>query len=133
MGAHSRAARRKRKCSCCLQFAKDHVDKPEGYWKNVLWKDETKIEHFGLNERRYVWRKENATFQHKNFNPFVKSWWWQYHDLACFAASGPGWLAILGETMNSELYQQILNSKCQDIFLCTESQENVGHAARQRP
>ncbi len=26
-----------------LQFAKDHIDKPEGYWRNVLWMDETKI------------------------------------------------------------------------------------------
>ena len=27
-----------------LQFSKDHVDRPEGHWKNVLWTDETKIE-----------------------------------------------------------------------------------------
>ncbi len=27
---------------------------------------------------------------------------------ACFAASGPGLLAIIDGTMNSELYQQIL-------------------------
>ena len=30
---------------CCrLQFAQDHVEKPEGDWKNVLWLVETKIE-----------------------------------------------------------------------------------------
>ncbi len=35
--------------------------------------------------------------------------------------------------MNSELYQKILKGKRQDICLRTESQENVGHAARQQP
>lgn len=44
-----------------LQFAKDNVDKPEGYWRNVLWTDETKIELFVLNEKRYVWKKEKKT------------------------------------------------------------------------
>ncbi len=44
----------------CLQFAKDHVDKSEGYWRNVLWTDETKIERFGLKEKCYVWRKNNT-------------------------------------------------------------------------
>ena len=29
---------------CHLRFVKDHVDKPEGNWQNVLWMDETKIE-----------------------------------------------------------------------------------------
>ncbi len=41
-----------------LQFAKDHVDKPEGYWRNVLWTDEIKIELSGLNEKHYFLEKE---------------------------------------------------------------------------
>lgn len=40
--------------------------------------------------------------------------------LACFSASGQGQFAIIDGTMNSELYQQN-----------HESQEIVGHAARQ--
>ena len=31
-----------------LKFAKDHLDDPEGYWKNVLWTDESKVELFGF-------------------------------------------------------------------------------------
>ncbi len=52
---------------------------------------------------------------------------------ACFAASWPGQPAIIDGTMNSELYQQILKENHQDICSRTESQENVGHAARQQP
>lgn len=40
-----------------LHFAKDHMDKPENNWMNVLWMDETKTEHSGLNER-YLLVKE---------------------------------------------------------------------------
>ncbi len=55
------------------------------------------------------WEKKTA-FQLNNLLPSVKHggvggnmmvW-------ACFAASGPGWLAIIDGTMNSESYQQIL-------------------------
>src|SRR4029434_5303852 len=27
-----------------LEFAKMHIDNPQGFWENVLWKDETKLE-----------------------------------------------------------------------------------------
>lgn len=55
-GVHSRVARTKSILSkkiiaAHLHFAKDHMDKPENNWMNVLWMDETKTEHFGLNER----------------------------------------------------------------------------------
>ncbi|KAG2458113.1 TCB1 transposase, partial [Polypterus senegalus] len=116
-GLYGRVARRKallkshfspKNIAARLQFAKDHVDKPEGYWKNVLWTDETKIELFGLNEKRYVWRKENTAFQHKNLIPSVKHGGGSIMVWACCAASGPGRLAFIDGTMNSELYQRIL-------------------------
>ena len=70
-GVHGRIARRKQLLSkkniaTCLKFAKDYLDDPEGYWKNVLWTDESKVELFGFNEKRYVWRKPNGAFQRKN-------------------------------------------------------------------
>ncbi len=50
----------KKNIAARLQFAKDHVDKPEGYWRNALWMDETKIKPFGLNDKHYVWIKEHC-------------------------------------------------------------------------
>ena len=46
-GVHGRIARRKpllskKNIAARLKFAKDHVDEPEGYWKNILWMDESK-------------------------------------------------------------------------------------------
>ena len=40
-----------------LWFATAHGDKDLTFWRNVLWSDETKIELFGHNDRRYVWRE----------------------------------------------------------------------------
>ncbi|KAI4899689.1 hypothetical protein NFI96_025680 [Prochilodus magdalenae] len=41
-----------------LKFAREHLDVPEEYWENVIWSDETKVELFGKNTTRRVWRKE---------------------------------------------------------------------------
>lgn len=53
-------------------------------------------------------RKENTAFQHKNLILSVKHGGASIMVWACFAASGPGQLAIIDGTINSELYQQIL-------------------------
>ena len=43
-----------------LLFASAHGDKDCTIWRNVLWSDETKIELFGHNDHRYVWRKQGC-------------------------------------------------------------------------
>ncbi len=80
-------------------LGKDHVDKPEDYWRKVYWMDETKIEPIGANENN---------FQKKNRLPSVKHGGGSIMAWACSAASWPGRPAIIDGTMNSELYQQIL-------------------------
>ena len=48
------------------------MDDPEEDWENVIWSDETKIEPFGKNSTRRVWRTKNAEFHPKNTIPTVK-------------------------------------------------------------
>ena len=55
-----------------LKFAKKHLDDPEEAWEKVMWSDETKIELFGINSTRRVWRKRNADYNPKNTIPTVK-------------------------------------------------------------
>ncbi len=43
---------------------------------------------FGLNKKRYDWRKENTEFQHKNLTPSVKHAGGSIMVWACFAACG---------------------------------------------
>src|SRR4029434_10703868 len=39
-----------------LEFAKMHIDKPQGFWENVLLTDETKQELFGNSHHLHVQR-----------------------------------------------------------------------------
>ncbi|KAK3556965.1 hypothetical protein QTP70_022309 [Hemibagrus guttatus] len=70
--------------------------------------DETKIGHFGRSVSHYVWRKSNTAFQKKNIIPTVKYGGGSVMVWGCFAASGPGRLAVINGTMNSAVYQKIL-------------------------
>ena len=56
----------------CLKFAKEHQDDPEEAWEKLIWSDETKIELFGINLTRRIWRKRNAEYNPKNTIPTVK-------------------------------------------------------------
>ncbi len=48
-----------------LKFANDS----EENWVKVLWSDETKIQLFGINSTRRVWRRRNAAYDPKNTSP----------------------------------------------------------------
>uniref|UniRef100_A0AAZ3QFW9 Transposase Tc1-like domain-containing protein n=1 Tax=Oncorhynchus tshawytscha TaxID=74940 RepID=A0AAZ3QFW9_ONCTS len=79
-GLYGRVARRKPFLKdihkkCCLKFATSHLGDTPNMWKKVLWSDETKIELFGNNAKRYVWRKSNTA------HPHCQTWWWQHHGL----------------------------------------------------
>ncbi len=56
----------------CLTFAKIYIEYPQGFWANVLWTDETKVELFGKCMSRYIWCKINTAFNKKNIIPIVK-------------------------------------------------------------
>ena len=47
----------KRHTTAHLEFAKKHRKDSQTMRNKILWSDETKVEHFGLNAKRHVWRK----------------------------------------------------------------------------
>ena len=73
-----------------LEFAKRHVGDSMVKWKKVLWSDETKVELFGHQTRRYVWRRPNTAHQHKRTIPTVKHGGGSIMLWGCFSAAGPG-------------------------------------------
>ena len=71
-GVHGRTLRKKPLLSknnfaALLKFAKEHLDVPQLYWKNILRTDETNVELFGRNTQHYVWREK----VHQNLIPTV--------------------------------------------------------------
>uniref|UniRef100_A0A8D0A2J4 Transposase Tc1-like domain-containing protein n=1 Tax=Sander lucioperca TaxID=283035 RepID=A0A8D0A2J4_SANLU len=94
-GLHGRVIRRKRLLrphhkNQRLKFANEHIDKPDALRKQVLWTDEVKIELFGRNEQRYVWRRKGTEFNEKNLCPAVKHGGGSIMLWGCIAASGTG-------------------------------------------
>ncbi len=45
-----------------LKFANEHLNDSEENWVKVLWSVETKIQLFGINSTRRVWRRRNAAY-----------------------------------------------------------------------
>ena len=88
-----------------LKFAQEYLDDPEEAWEKVMWSDETKIELFGINSTRRVWRKRNAEYNPKNTIPTVKhggGMLW-----GCFSAKGTGRLHRIEGRMNGAMYREI--------------------------
>uniref|UniRef100_A0A3B4TNE5 Uncharacterized protein n=1 Tax=Seriola dumerili TaxID=41447 RepID=A0A3B4TNE5_SERDU len=112
-GIYGRTPRRKplltkKNIAARLKFVKEHIDTLQRYWRNVLWTDETKIELFGgKNTQHYIWCSKGTAYRHENIIPTVKYGGGNLMIWACFAASGPGQLAMIEGKMNSQIYQRI--------------------------
>ena len=97
-----------------LRYAKLHLNKPGSFWNKVLWTDETKLELFGHNKRRYAWRQKNTAFLEKHFLPTVKFgegsiMLWSY-----LASADTGNLVKVVGFMDSPQYQLILENNIQE-------------------
>ena len=51
------ATLQKKHMTAHLEFAKGHLKDSQNMRNKFLWSDETKIELFGLNAKRHLWRK----------------------------------------------------------------------------
>uniref|UniRef100_A0A8C6VA09 Glutamate receptor n=1 Tax=Neogobius melanostomus TaxID=47308 RepID=A0A8C6VA09_9GOBI len=76
-GLHGRVARRKPLLKgghkkSRLKFSISHMEDTATMWKRVLWSDETKIELFGPNAKRYVWHTPNTAHRPECTIPSVK-------------------------------------------------------------
>ncbi|KAK1788505.1 hypothetical protein P4O66_016928, partial [Electrophorus voltai] len=69
-----------------LKFASEHLNDSEKTWENVMWSDETKIELFGINSTRHVWRQRNSRYDPKNTIPTVKHGGGNILPWGCFSA-----------------------------------------------
>ncbi len=78
----------------------------EENWVKVLWSDETKIQLFGINWARRVWRRRNAAYDPKNTIPTVKHGGGNIMLRGCFSAKGTGQLHCIKGTMDRALYRQ---------------------------
>ncbi|GFU57374.1 transposable element Tc1 transposase [Trichonephila clavipes] len=55
-----------------LEFAKEYINKPIDFWKNIIFSDESKFNIFKSDGRKLVWRKPCTAVHIKNVLPTVK-------------------------------------------------------------
>uniref|UniRef100_A0A8C7IDD5 Transposase n=1 Tax=Oncorhynchus kisutch TaxID=8019 RepID=A0A8C7IDD5_ONCKI len=93
---------------CHLKFATSHLGDTPNMWKKVLWSDETKIELFGNNAKRYVWRKSNTAHHPEHTIPTVKHGGGSIMVWACFSSAGTGKMVKIDGKMDGAKYRTIL-------------------------
>lgn len=115
---HGRVARKKPLLSKAnikkrLEFAKEHVDKPQDFWNTVIFTDETKVNLFGSDGRQMVWRKPRSELQSQNLCPTVKHGGGSVMMWGSMAASGTGTMEFIETTMDKMGYLNILKRNLQ--------------------
>ena len=76
--------------------------------QKILWSDEMKIELFGLNAKRYVWRKPSTAHHTSNTISTMKHGGGSIMLWDCFSVAGAGRLIRIEGTINGAKYRQIL-------------------------
>ena len=113
IGVHSCHPRRKpllktiyKKAS--KQFAEDISTKHMDYWNHVLWSDEMKINLFGSDSFKHVWRRPGEEYKDECVIPTVKHGGGNVIVWGCMSAAGIEELYFIERNMNSNMYCEIL-------------------------
>ncbi|GFW68815.1 transposable element Tc1 transposase [Trichonephila clavipes] len=107
-----------------LKFAKEHILKPQRFWNEVIFSDESKFNIFGSDGRRMVWRKPNTSHHPKHTIPTMKHGGGSVMVWGCMAASGVGKLVFIDRIMHKMAYLNILQNNLK------ESADKLGHWGR---
>ncbi len=98
-----------------LDFAKEYRDKPEHFWYDVIFTDESKYNVFGSDSRREIrWRRPNEALKPINLQATVKH---SARDMVwgCITTAGVGGLVFIEGNMNSQHYLRILQDNLVSI------------------
>ncbi len=90
------------------QFAEYKQTEDMDYWNHVLWSDETKINLFGSDGVKRVWRQPGEEYKDKSVLPTVKHGCESVMVWGCMSAAGTGELQFIEGTMNANMYCDIL-------------------------
>ena len=97
-----------------LYYAKMYLEKPLGYWNEVLWSDETKFNLFGSDGKVMVWRTTKEEMEPKCTVPTVKRGGGSVMCWGCMLSAGVGKLAFIDGNMTREMHRRILENNLLD-------------------
>lgn len=105
-------AHRKRR----MEFALKHQNWTLDDWKRVLWSDESKINRFGSDGRKYVWKKCGEGLSDRTTQPTVKFGGGNIMVWGCMGWNGVGILTEVEGRMDKDQYVDILEHSVKDSF-----------------
>ncbi|GFW63563.1 transposable element Tc1 transposase [Trichonephila clavipes] len=97
-----------------LKFTKEHILKPQQFWNEVIFSDESKFNIFGSDGRRMVSRKPNTSHHPKHTIPTVKHGGGSVMVWGCMAMSGMGKLVFIDGIMHKMAYLNILQNNLKE-------------------
>ena len=94
-----------------LAFAQRHKYWTVDDWKRVIWSDETKINRFGPDGRKWFWKKPGEELKPRHFKATVKHGGGSVMVWGSMTAHGPGSLRHIEGRLDSELYCRIIEDE----------------------
>ncbi len=85
-------------------FAEDKQTKDMDYWNHVLWSDETKINLFGSDDVKHVWRQPGEEYKDKCILPTVKHGGGSVMFWGSMSSAGTEKPQFIEGTMNANIY-----------------------------
>ena len=92
-----------------LEWAEAHKHWTVENWKSVIFSDESKFNIFGLDGRRYCWRKPGQEFDERYVQKEIKHGGGNVMVWGCITAEGLGRICRIEGNMDAKLYVEILN------------------------
>jgi len=91
-----------------LQFVKKYKEWTVDDWARVIWSDESKINRICSDGLRYVWDDAPGAITSRSVQGTVKFGGGSVSVWSCMSWYGPGYIALIDETLDSQLYIKIL-------------------------
>jgi transposase len=103
-----------------MQFVKKYKEWTEDDWAKVIWSDESKINRICSDGIQWVWDDLPGAITSRTVEGTVKFGGGSVIVWSCMSWNGPGYIAKIDETLDSNLYIQILQ---EDLHLSVDEWE----------
>jgi transposase len=96
-----------------MDFAEKYQHWTVEDWKRVIWSDETKINRFGSDGKKWVWKRQGEQLNKRLIEPTFKHGGGSLMMWGCMSWEGVGFAAKIDGRMDSDLYCSILEDELQ--------------------
>ena len=97
-----------------MDFAEKHQYWTVEDWKRVIWPDETKINQFGSDGKKWAWKRPGEQLNEQLVEPTLEHGGGSLMMWGCMSWDGVGYAAKIDGRMDSDLYCSILEDKLLD-------------------